>query len=332
VKTPRRIAVIGGGAWGTALALVAARAKRETILWAREREVVESILKTRENSAFLPGVRLEPFFAVTDQFHGALEMVDIAILVVPAQFLRATLRDVARYTPREAILVLAAKGIEQESGALLSEAVAETLPEHPLAVLSGPTFAGEVARGLPTAVTVASRDIAVAKAVAKALGGRVFRPYASDDPIGAEIGGAVKNVIAIAGGIVMGRKLGENARAALLTRGLAEITRLGIAKGAKPETFMGLSGLGDLALTCNSPQSRNTSLGIALGEGRALKDILAERRSVAEGVWTAAAVVALAKKLGVEMPICAAVDAVLHHGAKIGATIEALLSRPLKAE
>jgi len=332
VKAPKRIAVIGAGAWGTALALVAARAGRETILWARERDVVDSILRTRENVAFLPGVRLEPRFAVTGEYHAALEMVDTVLLVVPAQFLRATLRDVTRYIPPEAAIVLAAKGIEQDTGALLSEAVAEVFPKHPFAVLTGPTFAGEVARGLPTAVTVASRDAKLAKAVAKALGGRGFRPYASDDPIGAEIGGAVKNVIAIACGIVMGRGLGENARAALLTRGLAEITRLGIAKGAKPETFMGLSGLGDLALTCNSPQSRNMSLGIALGQGRALEEILAERRSVAEGVATARAVVTLAKRLKVDMPIAAAVDAVLHRGADIGATIEALLARPLKAE
>lgn len=332
MKAMKRIAVLGAGAWGTALSLVAARAGRDTILWAREREVVDSILRTRENTAFLPGVKLEPRFAVTGEYHAALEMVDAVLLVVPAQFLRATLRDVMRYIPPEAAIVLAAKGIEIETGALLSEAVAEIFPKHPFAVLTGPTFAGEVARGLPTAVTVASRDSKVAAAVAKALGGHGFRPYASDDPVGAEIGGAVKNVIAIACGIVMGRGLGENARAALLTRGLAEITRLGVAKGAKPETFMGLSGLGDLALTCNSPQSRNTSLGIALGQGRALADILAERRSVAEGVATARAVVALAKRLKVEMPIAAAVDAVLHRRADIGKTIQTLLSRPLKSE
>ena len=332
MKPLQRIAVIGGGAWGTALALVATRAGREAILWAREREVVEAILKGRENALFLPGVRLDPPFAVTDEFHAALEEVDTAILAVPAQFLRALLAEVARYIPPKAMLVLAAKGIERESGALLSEAVGAALPEHPLAILSGPTFAAEVAKGLPTAVTVAARERAAAERVAQALGGRGFRPYVSDDPAGVEIGGAVKNVIAIACGIVVGRGLGENARAALLTRGLAEMTRLGLAKGAKAETFMGLSGLGDLALTCGSPQSRNMSLGAAIGAGRALADILAERRSVAEGVTTAPAVVRLAKKLGVEMPISAAVDAVLHHGAKLDETIETLLRRPLKAE
>ena len=332
MKKLQRIAVVGAGAWGTALALVASRAGRQAILWAREREVVDSILKRRENALFLPGIALDPPFAVTDEFHAALEEVDAAILAVPAQFLRALLGEIARYVPPGATLVLAAKGIERETGALLSEAIAAALPLHPLAVLSGPTFAAEVAKGLPTAVTVAARKRGVAAAVAEALGARGFRPYASDDPVGVEIGGAVKNVIAIACGIVMGRGLGENARAALLTRGLAEMTRLGLAKGAKAETFMGLSGLGDLALTCGSPQSRNMSLGVAIGEGKSLGEILAARRSIAEGVTTAPAVLALAKKLGVEMPISSAVDAVLHRGADIDATIESLLRRPLKAE
>ena len=332
MKKLQRFAIIGAGAWGTALSLVARRAGRQAILWAREREVVEAILKTRENTPFLPGIKLDPTFAVTDEFHSALEEVDAIILAVPAQYLRALLTEVTRYVPPGATLVLAAKGIEQETGALLSEAVAEALPRHPLAILSGPTFAAEVAKGLPTAVTVAARERTTADAVAKALGGRGFRPYASDDPVGVEVGGAVKNVIAIACGIVVGRDLGENARAALLTRGLAEMTRLGAAKGAKAETFMGLSGLGDLALTCGSPQSRNMSLGVALGQGKALAEILGERRSVAEGVTTATAVVGLAKRLGVEMPIASAVDSVLHHGADIDKTIDGLLRRPLKAE
>ena len=332
MKDLRRFAIIGGGAWGTALALVVSRTGREAILWAREREVVESILKQRENAAFLPGVRLEPPFAVTEEFHAALEEVEAAILAVPAQYLRALLTEVTRYVPPNAVLVLAAKGIVQETGALLSEAVAEALPKHPLAILSGPTFAAEVAKGLPTAVTVAARERTLAEAVAQALSGRTFRPYASDDPVGVEIGGAVKNVIAIACGIVVGRGLGENARAALLTRGLAEMTRLGLAKGARAETFMGLSGLGDLALTCGSIQSRNMSLGIALGEGKTLAEVLGARRSVAEGVTTAPAVVSLAKRLKVEMPISSAVDAVLHRRADIDKTIAALLSRPLKAE
>ncbi|HEY7610488.1 MAG TPA: NAD(P)H-dependent glycerol-3-phosphate dehydrogenase [Alphaproteobacteria bacterium] len=332
MKKLQRFAVIGAGAWGTALALVAGRAGRQAILWAREREVVDAILKQRENTVFLPGIKLDPPFAVTDEFHSALEEVDAVVLAVPAQYLRALLGQMTRYVPPGAVLVLAAKGIEQETGALLSEAVTNALPKHPLAILSGPTFAGEVAKGLPTAVTVAARERATAELVAKALGGRGFRPYVSDDPVGVQVGGAVKNVIAIACGIVIGRGLGENARAALLTRGLAEMTRLGVAKGAKAETFMGLSGLGDLALTCGSPQSRNMSLGIAIGEGKTLAEILAARWSVAEGVATAPAVVALAKRLDVEMPISSAVDAVLHHGGKIDAAIDSLLRRPLKAE
>ena len=328
----KRFAVVGAGAWGTALALVATRAGRQAILWAREREVVDSIIQRRENAAFLPGIVLEPRFAVTEEIRAAIEEVEAVILAVPAQFLRTMLADIARYIPPGATLVLAAKGIERQTGALLSEAIAEMLPKHPLAILSGPSFAGEVARGLPTAVTVAAREIETADAVAQALSGRTFRPYHSDDPVGVEIGGAVKNVIAIACGVVVGRGLGESARAALLTRGLAEMTRLGVAKGAKPETFMGLSGLGDLALTCGSPQSRNMSLGVALGQGKPLAEILAARRSVAEGVATATAVLALAGTLGVDMPICGAVDAVLHHAADIDETIAALLSRPLKAE
>ncbi len=332
MKALTRFAVVGAGAWGTALALVAARAGRQAILWAREREVVDSIIQHRENAAFLPGIVLAPRFAVTAEIRAAIEEVEAVILAVPAQFLRAMLAEIARYIPPGAVLVLAAKGIERETGALLSEAIAAALPKHKLAILSGPSFAAEVARGLPTAVTVAAREIETADLVAQALGGRAFRPYHSDDPVGVEIGGAVKNVIAIACGVVVGRGLGENARAALLTRGLAEITRLGVAKGAKAETLMGLSGLGDLSLTCGSLQSRNMSLGVALGQGKPLAEILGARRSVAEGVTTAPAVLALAKRLGVDMPIVAAVDAVLHKGAAIGETIATLLSRPLKAE
>ncbi len=332
MKSPQRIAVVGAGAWGTALALTLKRAGRDVILWAREADVVDAILKRHVNELFLPGIALDPPFAVTHEFRAALEEVDAAFLAVPAQHIRAIAGQVLRYAPPKAPLVLCAKGIELGSGALLSEIVAEILPQHALAVLTGPTFADEVARGLPTAVTVAARDLRLTETIAAAVRGRVLRPYASDDPVGAELGGAIKNVIAIACGIVIGRGLGENARAALLARGLAEMTRLGVAKGGRAESFMGLSGLGDLSLTCNSARSRNTSLGIALGQGRALADILAERRSVAEGVTTAPAILALAAKLGVEMPISAAIEAILQRGAGIDETIAALLSRPLKAE
>jgi glycerol-3-phosphate dehydrogenase (NAD(P)+) len=229
-------------------------------------------------------------------------------------------------------VLLCAKGVEQGSLALMTEVAAEELPEAPQAVLSGPTFAAEVARGLPTAVTVAATDPDLAARFAAALGTPSFRPYASDDPVGAEIGGAVKNVLAIACGIVVGRRLGDNARAALITRGLAEIVRLAVAKGGRAETLMGLSGLGDLTLTCTAMQSRNHSLGVALGEGRALADVLAGRRSVAEGVASAASVTALAARLGVEVPIAAAVDSILHRDAAIDETIARLLARPFRRE
>jgi glycerol-3-phosphate dehydrogenase (NAD(P)+) len=228
--------------------------------------------------------------------------------------------------------VLCAKGIETGSGALVSEVAAATLPGAPLAVLSGPTFAIEVARGLPTAVTLATADATLGRALIAALGTRSFRPYLAADLVGAEIGGAVKNVLAIACGIIVGRGLGDNARAALITRGLAEMVRLAVAKGGRVETLMGLSGLGDLTLTCTGTQSRNHSLGIALGEGRSLAEILGPRRSIAEGVASAAAVAGLARRLGVEMPIVAAVDAILNAGAEIGATIDGLLDRPFRSE
>jgi glycerol-3-phosphate dehydrogenase (NAD(P)+) len=251
---------------------------------------------------------------------------------VPAQHLRAVLGELAPRLDAATPLVLCAKGIEEETGKLLSEIVAELAPDNPFAVLSGPTFAAEVAAGLPTAVTVASSDQALTARLAEALATSSFRPYASTDPTGAELGGALKNVIAIACGIVEGAGLGANARAALMTRGLAEIVRLGVRLGAKAETFLGLSGLGDLTLTCNSLQSRNCSLGVALGEGRALADILAERQAVTEGVATSAAAVRLARRLDVDMPVVTAVDGILHSYADIGATIRALLARPLKAE
>jgi glycerol-3-phosphate dehydrogenase (NAD(P)+) len=228
--------------------------------------------------------------------------------------------------------VVCAKGIELATGALMTEVLADTLPRAPCAVLSGPTFAAEVARGLPTAVTLATADAALGQRLIAALGSRALRPYLSDDPVGAEIGGAVKNVEAIACGIVVGRGLGENARAAVITRGLAEMVRLAQAKGGRPETLMGLSGLGDLTLTCTSPQSRNYSLGLALGAGETLAAILGGRRSIAEGVQSAPAAVALAARVGVELPIAASVAAILHGGAAVDEVIERLLTRPFRPE
>jgi glycerol-3-phosphate dehydrogenase (NAD(P)+) len=324
-----RVAVIGGGAWGTALAQTARRAGRQVTLWAREAEVVAAINHDHANPLFLPGVALEPEIRAVGELAAAVRDAEAVLLAVPAQHLRAM---TAALAPLPMPVVICAKGIEETTGALLTEIVAATLPGVPLAVLSGPTFAAEVARGLPTAVTLATANAALGTRLAAALGTRSFRPYLSDDLIGVEIGGAVKNVLAIACGIVDGRKLGDNARAALITRGLAEMVRLALAKGGRAETLMGLSGLGDLVLTCTGAQSRNYSLGLALGEGRALAAILAERHSVAEGVTSAAATMALAQRLRVDMPISGAVDAILHRGAAIDEAIAALLARPFKSE
>ncbi|MBF0393618.1 MAG: NAD(P)-dependent glycerol-3-phosphate dehydrogenase [Alphaproteobacteria bacterium] len=325
------VGIVGAGAWGTALAVTATRAGRRATLWAHEPEVARAIDERHENPLYLPGVALPPEIAGTTDL-AVLAGADIVVLVPPAQHLRSVCKGLAPHWRRGTPALIGAKGIEEGSFLLLTEVLAEALPEAVPAVLSGPTFAAEVARGLPTAVSVACADQALGRRMVEALGTPSFRPYWGDDPLGAQIGGAVKNVLAIACGIVAGRQLGDNARAALLTRGLAEILRLAEAKGGRRETLMGLSGLGDLILTATSTQSRNTSLGMALGEGRSLDSVLSERRTVAEGVYTARSVIGLANRLGVEMPLCEAVDAVLHRGADLDETIRGLLARPFKAE
>jgi len=327
----QRIGIIGGGAWGTALGVTAGRAGRDVVLWARESAVVSAINAEHRNTMFLPDVALDPGIVACSDFAAVCE-VDALLLVAPAQFLRAVCAEIAPHLKPGVPVVICAKGIEQGSGALMSDIVEDTLPDTTVAALSGPTFAIEVARGQPTAVTLACADAAIGQALVDALGTRSFRPYLSDDVVGAEVGGAVKNVLAIASGVVTGRNLGENARAALITRGLAEIIRLGRVLGARPETLMGLSGLGDLVLTCSSEQSRNMSLGAALGRGQRLNDILNERRSVAEGVASAPAVVALAKRLEIEMPISAAVNALLSGDAEVEDIIEGLMARPFRHE
>ncbi len=327
----QRFGVIGGGAWGTALAQMLRRAGRDVILWAREADTVAEINRAHLNPSFLPGVTLDPGITATAAL-ADMAQVDALLLATPAQHLRAICAGLASSLPARAPVVICAKGIEDKSGALMSEVVAAALPQAHLAVLSGPTFAAEVARGLPTAVTLATAHPEEGQRLIAAMGSRSFRPYFSDDVIGAQIGGAVKNVMAIACGIVMGRGLGDNARAALITRGLAEMVRLALAKGGKAETLMGLSGLGDLTLTCSSVQSRNHSLGLALGKGEKLADFVAARRSIAEGVSSAAAAATLARHLQIDMPIVFAVDAILHHGAEIDRVIEELLARPLKSE
>jgi glycerol-3-phosphate dehydrogenase (NAD(P)+) len=325
------VGVIGAGAWGTALSAVCARAGREVVLWAREPEVRQSIADRRENSLFLPGVTLSEAVSVTGDF-AALAACDFVLAVPPAQYVRATLAPFAFYAPEGLPVVLCAKGIEQGSLKLMTEVLAECLPRARAAVLSGPSFAAEVARGLPTAVTLACGDAALGQQLAEAIAGPAFRPYLADDMIGAEAGGAVKNVLAIACGVVEGLKLGRSAHAALITRGFAEMTRLAVAKGARAETMAGLCGLGDLVLTCSSPQSRNMSVGLALGSGKSLEEALAGKLSVAEGVASAPAVRALARELGVDMPICEAVAAVLAGEITLNRAIDGLLSRPLKSE
>ena len=323
------IGVIGGGAWGTALAAVAAADGTPTLLWAREPEVVADINGAHRNQLFLPGVALPELVTATADLAG-LAAVDVLLVVAPAQHVRALLEQLTSLPPRP--LLLCAKGIEAGGLLLMSEVATEVLPGWPVAVLSGPTFAAEVAAGLPTAVTLACADAALGMALCTRLARPAFRPYLSADVIGAEVGGAVKNVLAIACGVVIGAGLGENARAAVISRGFAEMVRFGLAKGATAATLAGLSGLGDLVLTCGSTQSRNMSLGIALGEGRRAVDVLGERRSVAEGATTALVLVAAAHQLAVDMPISQAVATLLAGDAPVDAVIEQLLRRPLRAE
>lgn len=327
----RTAGVIGAGAWGTALALVCARAGLNVVLQAREPDVVESITERRVNEAFLPGVVLDDAISVTPDLSGLSEC-DLVLAVPPAQFMRSTLRDYAPHHRAGAPIVLCSKGIERGSLKLMTEVLAETIPDAPAAVLSGPSFAADVSKGLPTAVTLACEDAGLGEALMETLSGPAFRPYLATDLIGAEVGGAIKNVLAIACGLSEGRRLGKSAHAALITRGFAEMTRLGVALGGEPETVAGLCGLGDLVLTCSSPQSRNMSLGLALGEGQTIEQALAGKRSVAEGYESAPAVRELARRVGVEMPICEATAALLAGETTVDAMIEALLSRPLKAE
>ena len=328
----QKIGVIGAGAWGTALAIAAARAGRDVILQAHEPHVADAINENHENTVYLSGVQLDPAIRATTDVREATQ-ADAVLLVAPAQFLRQACERAKPDWPEGVPAVICAKGIEQDTFKLMSDVVEETLGDvAPIAVLSGPTFAIEVAKDMPTAVTLACVDEPMGLDICTALKSRCFRPYYSYDVVGAQLGGALKNVMAIACGIVEGRGMGDNARAALITRGLAEIARLGLLMGADEHTLMGLSGLGDLTLTCNALQSRNFSLGVQLGQGRSLEDILAERNAVTEGVFTAQAAAELARRQNVDMPICQAVDGVLNHGVDLDAIISGLLSRPLNTE
>lgn len=325
------ISVIGGGAWGTALAQTLCLSGRKVLLWAREAEVVDDINTRHVNRAFLPGIDLDKSLRATADL-GQAAASDAVLMVVPAQHVRAVCRDLATGLREQQPLVMCAKGIEQSSGKLMGEVVREVLPQAQLAALSGPSFASDVARGLPAALTLACRNEDLGRKLAETLSSRQMRLYWSSDVLGTELGGAVKNVLAIAAGIVAGRGLGASAHAAVVTRGFSELRRFGEAMGARPETLMGLSGLGDLVLTCGSPQSRNMSLGRALGEGQKLSGILGSRSSVTEGVYTAAAVVRLAHEKRVEMPIAEAVHAIVEGRLQVDEVIAALMQRPLKAE
>lgn len=323
------IGVIGGGAWGTALAQAIASDGSAVLLWAREAELVDEINQSHTNSLFLPSARLSPQIRATSGL-AELAALPVLLVVAPAQHLASVLSGLPD-GPRD--LVLCAKGIEAGTGRLMADVAQAAAPSAQLAVLSGPTFAHEVAAGLPTAVTLAcSGGEAQWDRLAPALSRTALRPYYSDDVIGAEIGGAVKNVLAIACGVVDGLELGQNARAALIARGYAEMVRFGLSRGARAETIAGLSGLGDLVLTCSSTSSRNFSLGKALGEGHSAADALAGKNSVAEGAHTAPVLHELAVNAGIDMPIVAAVVRLLRGDAPARAVVADLLARPLKAE
>jgi len=326
-----RIGVVGGGAWGTALAQTLRLAGRDVLLWARESETVDDINERHVNRVFLPGIGLDPGLRATSDLRD-LGDSDAVLLVAPAQHVRGVCRELRPHLGTDKLVVMCAKGIEQASGKLMGEVLSETLPDALQGVLSGPSFAADVARGLPTALTIACRNEDAGRALAERLGYRQLRLYWTNDVVGVELGGALKNVLAIAAGIVDGKGLGASAHAALVARGFAEMRRFGEALGSRPETLLGLSGLGDLILTCGSPQSRNMSLGRALGEGRSLRDVLGGRVAVTEGVYTAEAVVRLARERGIEMPIAEAVTAILDGRLSVDDAIAALMQRPFKAE
>jgi len=326
-----KIGIVGGGAWGTALAQSARRAGRDVLLWAYELDTVQEINEHRANRVYLPGVNLDKGIRATAK-SSDMATCDLLLMAVPTQHTRAISGEIGPYMNDGTPVLACGKGVEQETGLFLSEVLAQTLPGARLGALSGPSFAAEVARNLPAALTLAVEDAALGRDLVQTLGHRNFRLYWSDDVRGVQVGGAAKNVLAIAAGIVVGRGLGDSAHAAVTTRGFAELMRFGVALGGRPETLSGLSGLGDLMLTCSSSKSRNMSLGMALGKGRTLEDVLGARQSVSEGVYTAKALVDLARAQDIEMPICEAVYQVLGGRLTIDDAIESLLSRPARPE
>ena len=327
-----RIVVLGAGSWGTALAIHCARVGHDVRLWGRDPALIDQIVATRRNPRYLADAPIGSAVQATSSLAVALEGEPIVIATVPSHGMRNVLREARPFLAPGAVLVSATKGLETTSLARMSAVIAEEAPGHPVAVLSGPSFAAEVARGLPTAVVVASTDPSATARVQERLKGPTFRLYGSDDVAGVEFGGALKNVIAIAAGVVEGLGIGHNAMAALITRGLVEMSRLACAEGSRRETLAGLSGLGDLVLTCTGNQSRNRHVGIELGRGRALPDILAETRMVAEGVRTTGAALALGARHGVELPLAAQMAAVLEGRTDARSAVETLMLRPQRSE
>lgn len=328
----RHIGVAGAGAWGTALAAAFVHAGHKVTMWALEGAVVSSINEKQQNIQYLKGIKLPRALTATTNIDD-LAPCDRLVLVPPAQHLRALCQQIATHVGHSMPIIVCSKGVEQGTLKLMSEVVQDILPKHPVAVLSGPSFASEVARKLPTAVTIACEDVALAGELAIELSNDYFRIYSSGDIVGAQVGNAVKNVVAIACGIAHGRALGHNAIAAIITRGLAEMRRLGKALGGRTDTMMGLAGAGDIILTCTSTESRNMSMGAALGEGESLEDIMQARGSmVTEGVHSAKSLHDLAAKLSIDMPICEAVYRILYEGADIDSMAKTLMSRSLKEE
>jgi glycerol-3-phosphate dehydrogenase (NAD(P)+) len=330
--SPVRCAVIGGGAWGTAIADRLARNGHAVTLWARESDVVEAVNGRHENPRFLAGIALAPTLTASGDMHAALHGATLVVYAAPSHVLRGVVASGARSIAPGTVLSVATKGIERETLALMTDVVMQEAPAHDVVAVSGPSFAAEVAQGQPTAVVAACASHAAAKLVQSAMSAAAFRVYTSDDVVGVELGGALKNVMAVATGILDGLGLGFNPRAALMTRGLAEMTRLGVALGAKPDTFAGLAGLGDLVLTCTGALSRNRAVGVAIGQGLTLEQALEGKDSVAEGVLNTQSAKALADKVGVEMPIIDATYRILFDGQAPRDAVAELMARELRSE
>lgn len=325
------IGIIGAGAWGTALGMAAQWAGAEVLFWDRDASVIDQIANTHMTNVPLQGLKLHPSLRATHSLED-LSQSDMILLVTAAQAIPEVANKLAQFLKPKIPIVLCSKGIQQDTGKLLTDRIKSALPHNPLAVLSGPAFAIEVAQSLPTAVSLAAENIEMARKLSQALTSKLFRVYPSNDIIGVQLGGAFKNVLAIASGIVNGMKLGQNAQASLVTRGLAELSALGEALGAKTETFMGLSGLGDIILTCTSLTSRNMKFGTLLGEGHSMQEIKKIHNKLAEGVFTTKAVMVLSKKLDIDLPICKCVNQILYENFDVKSAFEDLLSRPIRDE